>query len=601
MPVLVRHVLVCSITLFATLATAAAQQPRDKQRPTTGTARIMGVVVTADREARPLRRTRVTIAGGSLVGSRMTVTGDDGRFVVDGLPSGRYSVFASKEGYVGMGAGAERPGRPGSGVEVRDGEAQNVRIALPRGAVITGVVTEPNGEPATGVNVTVMTERFMPTTGERRMTNLPPQTAVVTDDRGVYRIFGLPAGSYYVTALGRPAFGPGVDMQMLSEQEIKRALADLRTSTASPRPDLPAASSASAIVEPRRSIAFAPTFHPGTTAIARARLVAVAAGEVRSNVDIDLEYTPVSRVEGTVDVPPGIRVFLMLADLDIWAPGATARGTTAGDAGQFSFRGIAPGQYVIAARATPSAVRSDASPAETAFWGRTEVIVQGEDISGVTVSLKPALTLRGAIRFESSQAETPDLSSLNMPRIPIPAGMPVMGMLPSARLEGNQFVIAGVQPGVYRFSGGLRGVRSPIGRWWLKSLTMAGKEMLDSELRIEESADEAVITFSDRASELLGVVRNASGQPPSEHHVVVFSTDPGTWFLHSRRVAAVRSSADGRYSIRNLPPGEYFVVLAADLEPNEWFDREVLRTLAASAMRITLGENETRTLDLTSK
>lgn len=132
-------------------------------------------------------------------------------------------------------------------------------------------------------------------------------------------------------------------------------------------------------------------------------------------------------------------------------------------------------------------------------------------------------------------------------------------------------------------------------------MTIAGKEVLDSELRIEESADEAVITFSDRASELSGVVRHASGQPSTEHHMVVFSPDQGTWFLHSRRVAAVRPSTDGRYSIRNLPPGEYLVVLAADLEPNEWFDREMLRTLAATAMRITMGEHETKTLDLTSK
>ena len=97
------------------------------------------------------------------------------------------------------------------------------------------------------------------------------------------------------------------------------------------------------------------------------------------------------------------------------------------------------------------------------------------------------------------------------------------------------------------------------------------------------------------------MVRYANGQPASERHVVVFSPDQGTWFLHSRRVAAIRPSADGRYSIRNLPPGEYLVVLAADLEPNEWFDRELLRTLAASAMRITLGEHETKPLDLTSK
>jgi hypothetical protein len=226
------------------------------------------------------------------------------------------------------------------------------------------------------------------------------------------------------------------------------------------------------------------------------------------------------------------------------------------------------------------------------------VIVQGEDISGVTVALKPALTLTGTIRFDSSQGAVPDLSVLNMPRIPIPAGTPMTGLFPSARLEGNRFTLAGVQPGVYRYNNALRGVRSPIGSWWLKSLTIGGKEALDSELRIEENTVEAVITFSDRASELSGVVRSAGGQPARDRHVVVFSPEPGTWFLHSRRVAAVRPSADGRYSIRNLPAGEYLVAVAGDLEANEWFDRELLRGLAATAMRITLAEYETKTLDI---
>ena len=63
----------------------------------------------------------------------------------------------------------------------------------------------------------------------------------------------------------------------------------------------------------------------------------------------------------------------------------------------------------------------------------------------------------------------------------------------------------------------------------------------------------------------------------------------------------MRLSNDGRYSIRNLPAGDYGVAVSTDIELNEWFDPEALQALSGSAMRVTLKEDETRVQDLTGR
>src|SRR5688500_4942466 len=142
-----RALLLYAIACLAVpLAPAFAQGVRDHRTLTgVGTAAITGAVVSDEREARPLRRARVSITGSELDIGRTTVTADDGTFSFEQLPSGRYSVTASKDGFVSMSAGADRPGRPGVGVEVRQGETARVSLRLPKGAVITGIVRLPTG------------------------------------------------------------------------------------------------------------------------------------------------------------------------------------------------------------------------------------------------------------------------------------------------------------------------------------------------------------------------------------------------------------------------------------------------------------------------
>ena len=261
-----------------------------------------------------------------------------------------------------------------------------------------------------------------------------------------------------------------------------------------------------------------------------------------------------------------------------------------GPDGRFSFRRVQPGHYIIVARAVSPATR-------TTLWGRTEVIVAGDDIEGVNVGLEPALTLEGDLVFEGTTTP-PSLNGFKLP-LQVASRAPMAVPFPVPVVEGSQVVLRGVAPGIYRFTSSPQGIRTRVGPWWLKSITIDDREMLDQPLEILPNARTMRVTFSDRASQLSGVVANRDGAPVTDAYVVVFSDDAKTWFQHSRRVAAIQLDAQGRYTVWNLPSGNYFVAVSSDLENNEWFDPERLEALRAGASRVTIGEYQSVSRNIT--
>ena len=92
--------------------------------------------------------------------------------------------------------GQRRPQQPGTPVTIADAQAAaSVDLRLTRGGVITGHVHDEDGEALPRALVTV--QRYQYVGGERQ---LRPAGADQTDDRGQYRVFGLPPGDYYVSA-----------------------------------------------------------------------------------------------------------------------------------------------------------------------------------------------------------------------------------------------------------------------------------------------------------------------------------------------------------------------------------------------------------------
>lgn len=565
---------------LALILALQAGAPRDPRAAAVGTAVLTGTVISADAEARPVRRARVACSAPELGAGLTTITDDRGRFTFARLPAGRYTIVVTRDAWVATAYGARAPARTGTAIPLADAQHADVVVRMLRGAVITGTLLDESGQPS--VNTTVHAMRRMMQNGERRLVTFG--TASSTDDRGVYRIYGLPPGDYVVGAAGRAgaAATAGAELRLTTDLDVHHA------TTASPSTPAP----------PDRGVAFASTYFPGTPISTQASLVTLRAGEERDGVDFALQMVPTTRIEGTVSLPEGSAA--STAQVTLVASGQTAfpgvafdglRTTRAGSDGSFSISGVTPGQYTLLARALAAQI----------LWASADVLVDGERISGLSLSLQPGLTLAGRVDFDGARLSRPiDPAAVRVTLQPVqPQGS--VGMAPNAVSPdaNGRFTITGVAPGQYRLTASLPGLGRP-GGWMLRSAMMNGQDTLDLPIALQPNqiVPEAVVTFSDRSPQVTGVLLNTAGQPASEYTAIIFPVDQTMWLPQARRIQGVRASADGAYALRNLPPGAYFVAAADDLEPDEWFDPVVLQRLVPGATKITIGEGEQKTLEI---
>jgi uncharacterized protein (DUF2141 family) len=571
--------------LAVSYAPATGAQTRDARATLRGTAVLSGIVVSDDAEARPVRKARVTCSSPDVSGNT-TITDDGGRFVFAGLPAGRYSVGASKATWVAANYGATRPLRPGSAIPLADGQKLDIVIRMPRGSVITGVVLDQNNQPSAGSPVRAL--RFAMVNGERRLISAGTATA---DDRGVYRIFGLAPGDYLVGATGLGAAGP--ELRLTSDADVRHA--------ASLNPQAPP--------PPGRSVSIATTYYPGSPMVSQAGLVSLRAGEERDGVDFALQLVPTARVEGIVSLPEGGAPrgtdvnLISLGDGTPVQPVEALRTSGADPEGRFSFANVPPGQYTVLARAARPITKPDGTstgPPQT-VWASTPIAVDGEPITGLSLSLEPGLTISGQVRFESATLKPPaDLRSIRVTAAPAEVRASA-AFAPGGVSVGpdGRFAITGVIPGRYRVTASFPGSGRP-GGWLLKSVIASGQDSLDTPFTLPPNQHvlDATITFTDRLAQISGTLRSAAGGASAESTVVVFAADQVLWAPQSRRIQAVRPGADGAYLIANLPAGIYLLAAVDDVEPGEWFDPAFLQRLAPSAIRLAIADGEQKTQDI---
>jgi uncharacterized GH25 family protein len=154
---------------------------------------ITGRVVAADT-GRPLKRARVVAGGGGR--PHAASTDEQGRYRITGLAAGSYTIAVTKAGFVDGAYGQRRISGSGVPVDLTDGQqAANIDVRLSRGGVVTGHVLDEEGEPLARAMVTVMRQQYV--RGQKQLTSAG---ADQSDDRGQYRIFGLPPGDYFVSA-----------------------------------------------------------------------------------------------------------------------------------------------------------------------------------------------------------------------------------------------------------------------------------------------------------------------------------------------------------------------------------------------------------------
>jgi hypothetical protein len=372
---------------------------------------------------------------------------------------------------------------------------------------------------------------------------------------------------------------------------------------------------------------------------------------------MQLRLVHTATVEGNVQgvdgvIPQGTQITLLPIDQGGMppVPGTSTNMARAQQNGKFTFRDVPPGQYRVMARANiravdPAAQAVAAANAQAAgrggrggaagpggqggrggpgqitqvLWGSADIAVSGEDVTNVSVSLKPGMTLTGRVSFEGQSALPP--TDLTRVRINLSArgsqpGLDLGGLPPAEVDATGLFRIKGVPPGRYSINanaqagqvpgaaqqpaGGRGGAGGGAGQWTLKSAMANGRDALDHSLVVEPNQEVSgmLLTFVDRTQEVSGTIQDTMGKPTSDYTIILFAADKSFWQPQARRIQSARPGTDGKFAFRNIPAGDYRITAVTDVEPGEWFDPEFLAAIISASIPVSVNDGEKKVQDL---
>lgn len=542
----------------ATPQRTPARPLRPGETPPKGTAMIKGYVVAAGTGV-PVRR--ATVRAASMEGGGgITQTDAEGRFEIKDLPAGRYNIIASKAGYVMTYYGQRRPNEPGTPMDLADGQtAEKVAMQISRGAVISGRIVDDNGEPIAGTQVTAM--RYQMVSGTRRMVPGGSEGGNDrTDDQGGYRLYGLPPGDYFVSAINRNNMfmGPNINNQ---------------------EPD-----------------GFAPTYYPGTPNLGEAGRVALKAGQ-ETTANFSLIVARMARIRGRAlnsRGEPVARSMLMLQSSD---PSngmgyMNTHNAMAGADGTFQFTNIPAGRYNLNIRPMNGMING------TDEFAVMPITVGNDDIENVIVTTSLGATARGVVVTDDGMAPTFRPEQVQIFPQAADANMNFMGGGPVKVNEDFSFEITGLYD--------RRLLRTSIGSginagWYLKAVLFDGQDVTDRGVEFSpgRTYEGLQIVVTRKATDLSGLVTDDRGAPVLDATVIVFASNREQWAPMTRYVRTTRPDTSGRYSIKAMPPlDDYLVIAVQNLEPGQASDPEFLARAKDEAKPLSLNEGETKAVDV---
>ena len=510
----------------------------------------------------------MTLDAGDGRGGRQTVSDDDGRFMFDRLPAGRFGLTASKVGWVTTYYGSPRPGHPpGVRVAVPDGARVTVEIPIARGSVIAGRIVNAEGRPLRSIFPSLLLERLV---GDKKMlARLPEQSVgsfeLSTNDLGEFRLFGLAPGTYYIVVT--PSIAQGA--RITTSDEVRWAL----SAPNQPPPPL------------GRVAGYAATYYPGTTDPSAAQGIVVGPGEVRDGLEFRVPFVSVARVEGIAQRPdgaPAVAATITLADREPRVSlGGAGRFTRTDASGRFVLQNVPPGDYRVLARASsapppPATAVAPAQPPTAAntpavldLWGQTDVVVSGQDVTSLAIGLAPASTISGRLAFTGTSLAPP--GDLSVVRLQFSAAATLAAAISDPGLSAaahtatvnadGTFRVAGLPPDRYVAAASWPGMRTGDGTsgWWLTTIAVDGRDIGDRPIAVDAHQNVANVTigFLDRIGAVDGVLTDSTGAAAAGYFVLAFPTARESWTTTSRRLPpAVQTGTDGRYRIVGLLPGE---------------------------------------------
>jgi hypothetical protein len=538
--------------LFALLVVpigGGAQAPaRDNPTPPRGTASIRGRVGDA-ASGRPLSRVEIRAGAAGTPQQASGLTDGDGRYELDGLPAGAYTVIATKANYVRASWGEQRPEGPGRHITLADGQKlDSINFSLKRAGAVAGTIVDEFGDPITDVSVTAM--RYQYIQGSRRL--MPNGRGGQTNDIGEFRIYGLSPGQYYISATLR---------------NFMANLADTNDRTG-----------------------YAATLYPGTGNVAEAQRLTIAAGQTVAGINLALLPIRTAKVSGTATDAEGKPIaggmIVVMQRL-----GATAMGGMVSPMrpdGKFTINGLTPGDYTL---------RLNVPTGEDAV---ADLSVSGSDINDVRLVVTRPSTIRGRVVFTASAtpAASPRPTAIDVGAfrdwisgqlVRSPARIKEDGTFEVSLPAGHVLLRAAPAPAA-------AGTARP---WRLNRVIVNDIDVADTGIDVPPDAtiENVVVEMTDHSSEAMGRVTDADGNIVRDCFVVVFAQDPARWTVETRYVSVARPGADDLFHVRLLP-GDYYAVAMSEVETGAWTDPEFLSQARDRATKLSIADAEKKAIDL---
>lgn len=527
---------------FSCLVSAVFALQNASQKNTPGVA-IQGKVVQ-DPGGQPIRKANVQFSArdGQSMDQYSDTTDADGRFKVDNVKPGRYSSSVEHPGFVRSASGKQ----PASILVQPEQGTIDLVFYLQPAAVITGKVTDVDGDPISNVSISVLRVG----SAMRRM-NSHDSGSAVTNDLGEFRIPDLRAGRYTITANPPQGLRP------------------------------PHAESKDKIKE---NLIYATTYYPGTLDKGQSVPVEVHPGD-ETPVNFGILASPAYRVAGTmVGVPNGAPLTeIMLLSKDH----RSVQNQPVGEGGKFEFQNVLPGSYTASLLVVTGV--SEGQPAMKMMHVVEPIEVSTANVDELQLQPNPGGTVRGKFRIDTGQGI--DWTQLTVVLLPVAEndmGFAMAGTSGGPAMSGVKkdggFEMKNVAGGSYHL---LVGAKSNNLRDYItKSVYLDGRDVADSGFIVNTETSLDVVISANGAT-IEGTVVDSKGKPVV--HATVLDVPSAEHRNRTDLYQQDTSDEFGHFSLRGLNPGKY-TVLAFDEPQPDVRDPEFLKSNEGRGEHVQLDE-----------
>lgn len=401
MPIKFTHLLLMLLVILAVHSTAFAQDTAPLKKPT---GIVRGRVRYGDT-GNPVRRANVrliAVDGGETPNA--VVTSRKGEFLFTEVANGHYLAIVESPNLISPYLDSYPDelwedwllGQKEYGcaeVVVGPANSPSVTIVAQRGGVITGQITDVEGAPVAGAEVSIYfvnEDKVNPTEIELD-SEYSRMGRPITNDRGIYRVSGLSSGTYVVRA---------------NDSDLEAAPGEANFST-------------------QAIGSFVATYYPNAHVAADATPVKVVAGQETSGINLQLPDVHTHKVSGlmvygrTFQPLYGVRYRVFRWGEEPGEFESLTDGQPAGYKGEWFANDLPDGRYVLVVDASSEAWISDKSDKRESveiLGTRVEFTIAGADISALNIPLDEASVLEGKVTFIGPKQDT---SGLTLEAVPL--------------------------------------------------------------------------------------------------------------------------------------------------------------------------------------